>query len=277
MKCRHSLAVNAQVCVAPRQPLLVTDDIADGDVHDAHIAHVAVNDHNLAVIAPIDTKCELHERQFEVRMNLDARSTHFLQYARTEIERTHLIIEHPHLYPLARLVHEHLDQLGACLVVLKDEILNMDVVTSGTDVTLQSLKLIVTRREDFNVIAHKQMRTYQLVDQRDDLTRVIRQIALILNGIGEISHTSQFSQMGLGNQAHTFQAAAEDEVYHQTQNRQQNQHKHPCHGLDGVTVLAEHHNNHREHSEDIQHHQDVVYYVSVWKQLCEKHNQSSIQ
>ena len=48
--------------ISPRRsPILVTDDISVGNIHTAHIAHLTINDDNLAVVAPIDAEGHIGE------------------------------------------------------------------------------------------------------------------------------------------------------------------------------------------------------------------------
>ena len=87
----------------------------------------------------------------------------------------------------------------------------------------------------------------------------------------EVVHVAQLPQVGTRDEPHTLEATAKDEVNRQSHHRQEHEHEHPSDRLDWVAVLPQDHADDRNHTEHVQHREDVVQQIGIWEQLSDYH------
>ena len=143
--------------------MLIAIDISIGDVHAADIADLAINHHNLAVVAPVDAEGDIGQGDLKEGVHLNTRPSHALEHPRLEVERADIVIEHPYLHTLLRLVHEQVDHPLPHLIVLDDKVLQVDVVAGLLDIGQERLILLLTCCKDIDIVTDKQVGSHQLV------------------------------------------------------------------------------------------------------------------
>lgn len=115
--------------------------IAVGDVHAAQKPDHPVDHHDLAVVAVVDLAGEQREPDMQESIDLDAGGAHVVEKRLPDPHAPHVVVEHPHLDPLAGLGHERIAQAAARPVVAEDVVLDMDVMPGRGDGFEQRLHL----------------------------------------------------------------------------------------------------------------------------------------
>ena len=252
----HDVAPHAQVSVAP-VPHLAAVDVAVGNVHAAYVAYLAVDNRYLAVVAPVDAVGKLREGDLHERIHIYSRLAQLLEIGHVEVERPHVVVEHAHLHALAHLLLEYLGYLIAQLVVLDDIVLDVDIALGSEQVALVGSKLVLAVGEDLHLVVGQVGRALDTVHQVYHLLalaqrRVVAHHLPTAHQVLDVVAASQSQPLLARYHAHMPQAAAKEDVKHDTHHRQQHQHSDPRQRLYWIAVLANHNANNRYRRDTIQ-------------------------
>ncbi len=239
---RHRLAGHAQVRVAPGGEALAAVDVLLADVHAAGVADLAVDHHDLAVVAVVDA-----QEVGDVGADLGARPGELLELALLERDASHPVVHDADLDAGREPVEQDRDDLGAESVLLPDEVLQVDEALGGGQVLLEPPELggaVVVelegrrRQHPGDVLggdrAHDRLRDRVaplLVEARRGLhvARVDGRHLLLL-------HASQRLDPALAPR-HDLPVAAEEDVEEHADERHEDEDEEPGDGDGGLAVV----------------------------------------
>ena len=229
--------------------------VAVGDVHSSDESHPAVDDRDLAVVAVVDLAGEKRELHVQERVHLDSLGSHPLEKGFFYPGAAHVVVENPHLDPLAGFGDEGVAQAAAGRVVAEDVVLDMDVVAGRGDRFEQGLDLRSAVGVGGQLAAEErdgQSRAVQQPDQRQPLRRDVRAAC----GVVFFQPHGDASAGAVRDDAALGEILTEEEVGHQPCDRRQHQHQYPRQGLQRIAVVGD----------DDQHHADDRQRVERQKQ-----------
>ena len=162
LKSVDTAALNAEHRVAP--PVL---HVAHGNVHAPDIAHAAVDDEKLAVVAIVSPAGEGGEAHGHERLHLDALAAHALEETGGHVPAPYVVVDDAHLDALARLGHKGVADELTQGIVLEDVDVDVNVAGGTRYVAQQGWKELIAVGEHLDVVATERQGE-ALVDKKVD-------------------------------------------------------------------------------------------------------------
>ena len=124
-------------------------------VHAAGVGHLAVYDHNFAVILAIDAHQERAEAIVDMRIgqHFHAGLGHFTEIGTGNVPAYHVVVQEADLNPFLYLLQQGVPHFHAGFVVAKTEILNVNELLRLTDILQKKFPLAEAGSDDFHGIA----------------------------------------------------------------------------------------------------------------------------
>ena len=250
-------ACDAGVEVAPDAEFAAVD-VAVGDVHAADVAHLAVNDANFAVVAPVDVRGERFEGDAEEGIDFDAVFAHFAEEPVARMEGADVVVDDADFDAFFRLFDEEVFESCADDVVFDDVVLQEDIFAGESDVGFKRGEFLAAGGEEADVVVGVVERIDEVVGEVDFLFALVGELkrADIDGRVDLFPEEPAF--IAAGNHAFVLDATPEEEVENHSEEGEDEQHSDPSQRLDGVAVFRQDNGGDTDDGEDIDHHKRPV-------------------
>ena len=231
-------------------PNATTDalQVTFGEVHTARIAHYAIDDEHLAVVAVVGERRKVGKEGTE-SLDLDTSLLHPTEETARHTDTGGGIVHQPHFYALKHLVDENVSKGIAYNIVLDHEEHDVDVMTGSKDVLLHGLEHIAADRKDADAVAPDEIGTVVVLEHLDEACPTFPFLSGVGSAIGR-SMGLEFGKTFAADERTQHRRHAEEIIEQNAEHGQKIEHQDPCQRLGGTPVLRQHHHSDVERKND---------------------------
>ena len=215
-------------------------DVAQGDVHAADIAHEAVDDDDLAVVAVVGLAGEAREAYGHERLYLDACHPHALEEAVLHVPAAHVVVDHSHLYALAGLGYQRVGDQTSQGVVLEDIDVDVDMALGGGYVLQEPGEELIAVAEHLHLIIIKGQREALIDKHVDGGTELIGYLQVALLDEAQHGALGQLVERAPADIALLAAVDAEKDVGYDAKDRYEIDDERPGHSLGWLAIVQQH-------------------------------------
>ena len=227
--------------------------IAHGYVHAADVAHAAVNDAQLAVVAVVDLAGESRELNGHEGIDVNAGGAHALEERCRNVPAAHVVVNQTHLHAGPCLVDKGVGHEASQRVVADDVGFKVYVMFGPSDVPQQGVEEFIAVGMDFGLVVLERQRPVLACEKLYQHAVLLGQHEVLLFGKLEHGALSQLVHAALADILLLTRVLPEEEIKHYSYYGHEDKHHHPGHRLGRLTVVHEHGDHNHQHHTDVNH------------------------